>query len=144
MTQGVGERRVGGPDAVVATTEKDGGTVGVRQSRGLGKLTPTRRPTAACAAWLWVSTACCIDAAHSSAADASRETTIRPSPRFFTSVAPTVVMAWRNSKKWVRRTSSAPAGDIPAARAVEPTMSVNTTVTCSVSAIDPPRWGGSP
>src|SRR5262245_16590078 len=54
--------------------------------------------------------------------------TIKPSPRFFTSVPPEAVIAPRSNRKWVWRNSSAAAGPRRAAVAVESTRSVNTNV----------------
>ena len=54
--------------------------------------------------------------------------TIRPSPRFFTSVPPDAATAPRNNRKWVWRNSSAASGPSRAAVAVESTKSVNTNV----------------
>jgi hypothetical protein len=70
--------------------------------------------------------------AHDIADDAVANTTMSPSPRFFTSVPPASATAWRRIEKWPRRTASAASGDNPAANAVEPAMSVNSTATFTV------------
>ena len=75
---------------------------------------------------------CCIATAHDNAADADPNTTISPSPRFFTSVPPASATACRKIEKCSRRSSSAASGDRLDANAVEPTMSVNNTATFSV------------
>ena len=69
---------------------------------------------------------------HPIAADADPKTTMNPSPRFLTSAPPASVMAWRRIEKWPRRTSSA-AWDRRWDSSVEPTMSVKSTATFSVS-----------
>ena len=75
---------------------------------------------------------CCIATAHDNAADADANTTMSPSPRFFTSVPPASATACRKIEKCSRRNSSAASGARLDASAVEPTMSVNNTATFSV------------
>ena len=71
---------------------------------------PTRNPTGCSRRRLSRSMPCCIATAHDNAADADRNTTISPSPRFFTSVPPASTTAWRNIAKCPRRSSSAASG----------------------------------
>src|SRR4051794_33610298 len=60
---------------------------------------------------------CCIATAHASAADAEPNTTISPSPRFFTSMPSVSAIAWRKIEKWPRRGANPPhhpvAGVLP-------------------------------
>ena len=72
--------------------------------------------------------------AHASAPDAAGNTTISPSPRFLTSVPPVAASASRSTPKCVRRRSSKASWDNWDANAVEPTRSVNITVTVSIAA----------
>src|ERR1700674_1538289 len=76
--------------------------------------------------------------AHERAAEAAGKTTMRPSPRFFTSVPPEVEMARRRAEKCLRRTSSPASGVSKEASSVEPTRSVKSTVMFSVAATEPP------
>ena len=76
--------------------------------------------------------------AHDRAAEAIGNTTMSPSPRFFTSVPPEAAMAWRSAEKCVRRSSSPASGVSAEASSVEPTRSVKSTVTFSVAATGPP------
>ena len=55
------------------------------------------------------STPCCMATPQSKAADAEEKATMRPSPRFLTSVPPASVTACRRIEKCPRRTSSASA-----------------------------------
>ena len=75
---------------------------------------------------------CCIPTAHDNAADVDANTTMSPSPRFFTSEPPASATAWRKIEKCSRRNSSAASGARLDANTVEPTMSVNNTATFSV------------
>ena len=83
-------------------------------------------------------TTCCMATAQLRAADAAGKTTMRPSPRFFTSVPPEVAMACRRAEKCLWRTSSPASGVSEEASSVEPTRSVKSTVMFSVVATEPP------
>ena len=69
--------------------------------------------------------------------------TIRPSPRFLTTRPPAASTAPSNKPKWVDRNSSAESRSRLEASAVQPTKSVNNTVTVSVSAKPPSRLARS-
>src|SRR5262245_18906668 len=64
--------------------------------------------------------------------------TIRPSPRFFTSMPPDAAIAARSNRKWVWRNSSAASGPRRAAVAVESTRSVKTNVAVTDDDTIPP------
>jgi hypothetical protein len=70
--------------------------------------------------------------AQESALEGEVNATMSPSPKFFTSIPFASAMAWRRMEKCPRRSSSASSGDKLDASLVEPTMSVNSTVTFSV------------
>jgi len=71
--------------------------------------------------------------AQASAADAEPNTTMRPSPRFLTSVPPASTIVWRRIEKCPRRSSSAASGDTRCDKSVEPTTSVNRMTVLSMA-----------
>ena len=73
--------------------------------------------------------ACCISIAQRTASAALGNTTISPSPRFLTSWPPRWSTASRRSRKCARRTVSAASSPMRLSNSVEPTMSVNSSVT---------------
>jgi hypothetical protein len=87
---------------------------------------PAREPAIDC----WIATA------HLNAAAEDVNTTISPSPRFFTSTPPSPSNTLRSSEKWERRSWSNSAGVNSPDNAVEPTRSVNISVTATVDLLD--------
>ena len=89
------------------------------------------------ARWLCRSIACCIPTAHASARLKLVNATMSPSPRFFTSVPPAASIAPRNRPKCVWRSSPRPQDPDVDDSSVDPTRSVNNTVTVWVVATSP-------
>ena len=107
----------------------------------LPPLSPTRRPTECSRPRLSRSTPCCMATPQASAAEAEANTTMSPSPRFFTSVPPAWAMPGvgsRNARGEPRRPAS---GESRCDSSVEPTTSVNRIATFSVVKTDSSRLG---
>src|SRR2546421_43445 len=71
---------------------------------------------------LWTSMARCLAPAQSSAPETLTDATIRPSPRFLTSLVPDAATERRNSPKYGRRSSSAASRSRRTAASVGPTL----------------------
>ena len=86
-----------------------------------------------------MATACCMATAQAKAGGGEGNTTTTPWSRLMTSAPPFEAMAWRRSKRWARRTSSAISPEMGDWLAVvgpmQPTMSVQSTVTLLARAI---------
>lgn len=97
---------------------------------------PTAAPTRICSVSsvrrLWRCTACCMATAQAEASLAAPKATMRPSPRFLTSVPAWSLTLSRSRAKWAWRICSARSSPRRATAAVDPTRSVKAIATSPV------------